>query len=161
MIIVLETGTQKFPFDRLVRAADRIAAEHPGVTILAQTGTSAYVPTSMKSEAFISQDAMTEWVNSCDLVLTHGGTGSIVSALKKSKHVVAVARLSRYGEHVDDHQTEIIEEFDNDGLITGLTEFSTESLWNAILKEMARPVQKYPDRHGDLMNELKKRIDQC
>jgi len=43
----------------------------------------------------------------CDLLITHAGTGAIVSALKNGKKVVAVPRLAKYGEHVDDHQMQI------------------------------------------------------
>ena len=45
------------------------------------------------------------------LIITHGGVGSIVSALKKNKKVIVVPRLKKYNEHIDDHQLEIVEEF--------------------------------------------------
>ena len=41
-------------------------------------------------------------------------------AVKKGKKVIAVPRLSKYGEHVDDHQLQIIEQFKNQNLICGL-----------------------------------------
>ena len=40
------------------------------------------------------------------------------------KKVVAVPRLKKYGEHVDDHQKEIIEEFDRERIICGVL------IWN-------------------------------
>ena len=53
----------------------------------------------------------------CDKVITHGGTGAIVSAIKENKKVIAVARLSKYGEHVDDHQLQITNQFCKEKLI--------------------------------------------
>lgn len=58
------------------------------------------------------------------MVITHGGTGAIIGALKKEKKVIAVPRLSKYGEHVDDHQLQIIEQFSELNLICGLSDCS-------------------------------------
>ena len=52
-----------------------------------------------------------------DIVITHGGTGAIIGAVKRGKKVIAVPRLARFGEHVDDHQLQIIRSFDELGLI--------------------------------------------
>ena len=52
-----------------------------------------------------------------DIVITHGGTGAIIGAVKKGKKVIAVPRLVKYGEHVDDHQLQLIKQFDELNLI--------------------------------------------
>ena len=51
------------------------------------------------------------------IVITHGGTGAIIGAVKKEKKVIAVPRLAKYGEHVDDHQLQLIKQFDDLNLI--------------------------------------------
>ena len=48
----------------------------------------------------------------------------MVSAIKKGKKVIAVPRLKKYGEHVNDHQKEIIETFRKQGLIIGIDDVS-------------------------------------
>lgn len=65
----------------------------------------------MDREAFRSQ------MDACDVVVTHGGTGAIIGAVKDGKKVIAVPRLAKYGEHVDDHQIEIVNQFGDMGLI--------------------------------------------
>lgn len=55
-------------------------------------------------------------------ILTSGGTGAIIGAVKKGKKVIAVARRAKYGEHVDDHQLQIIKQFENQNLICGITD---------------------------------------
>ena len=52
-----------------------------------------------------------------EIVITHGGTGAIIGAVKKGKKVVAVPRLAKYGEHVDNHQLQLIKQFDELNLI--------------------------------------------
>jgi UDP-N-acetylglucosamine transferase subunit ALG13 len=46
-------------------------------------------------------------METCDILITHGGAGTMVDGVKLRKKVVAVPRLARYGEHVDDHQLEL------------------------------------------------------
>ena len=50
-------------------------------------------------------------MESCDILITHSGVGSIISGLKYRKRVIVFPRLMKYGEHVDDHQTEIADTF--------------------------------------------------
>ena len=108
-MIFLCTGTQKFPFDRLLKETDRLVNE--GVirdTVIAQTGTSAYQPSHLQAQPFFSHDEMQKYTEEADLIITHGGSGSIMNALKLGRKVIAVPRLARFGEHVDDHQTQLV-----------------------------------------------------
>lgn len=56
-------------------------------------------------------------LDDADLVVCHGGTGSIITALRAGCRVVAMPRLVALGEGYDDHQDEIIESFARRGLI--------------------------------------------
>ena len=42
--------------------------------------------------------------------------------MKKGKKVIAVPRLAKYGEHVDDHQLQLITQFKEQNLICGLND---------------------------------------
>lgn len=52
-----------------------------------------------------------------DVVVIHGGVGTIRAALSMKKRVVVVPRRSIYGEHVDDHQMEIVSAFAEGGYV--------------------------------------------
>lgn len=117
-MIFVTVGSQKFQFDRLIRAVDALVAS--GVAkggAFAQTGACAYVPEHMEHEAFLDREAFRSQMDACDVVVTHGGTGAIIGAVKDGKKVIAVPRLAKYGEHVDDHQIEIVTQFGEMGLI--------------------------------------------
>lgn len=106
-MIFVTVGSQKFPFDRLIRKVDRMVRE--GVIedeVFIQTGTSQYIP-ACPHQAFCGQERFAELMASCTVLITHGGAGTMVDAVKLGKKVVAVPRLARYGEHVDDHQLEL------------------------------------------------------
>lgn len=117
-MIFLTVGSQKFQFDRLIKAVDALVASGvAGGGAFAQTGACAYVPDHMMHEAFLDREAFRARMDACDVVVTHGGTGAIIGAVKDGKKVIAVPRLAKYGEHVDDHQIEIVRQFGEMGLI--------------------------------------------
>ena len=117
-MIFVTVGSQKFQFDRLVKAVDDLVAlgmAQGGA--FAQTGACTYVPQHMGHEAFLDREAFRARMDACDVVVTHGGTGAIIGAVKDGKKVIAVPRRAEFGEHVDDHQAEIVRQFGEMGLI--------------------------------------------
>lgn len=52
-----------------------------------------------------------------DIIITHGGVGSIMSGLLLGKKVIAISRLADYNEHVDNHQLEVTTKLGAEGYI--------------------------------------------
>ena len=50
-------------------------------------------------------------------MVSHGASGSIMKALNAGKKVVAVTRLEKYGEHINDHQIQNNEAFGSNGYV--------------------------------------------
>lgn len=117
-MIFVTLGSQKFQFNRLLIEIDRLIEEGKIVDdVFAQIGYSDYKPMNYKYKDFLDRDEFSDIMSKCDKVITHGGTGAIIGAIKLGKKVISVPRLSIYGEHVDDHQIQIIEEFAKQKLI--------------------------------------------
>ncbi|WP_315112819.1 PssE/Cps14G family polysaccharide biosynthesis glycosyltransferase [Clostridium intestinale] len=141
-MIFITLGSQKFQFDRLLKEIDKLILKGDiKEEVFAQRGYSEYIPKNFKYKDFLNRDEFQELMKSCDLVVTHGGTGAIVTALKNSKKVVAVARLSEYGEHVDDHQIDIVTQFSSINYIIGITDI--EELENSIIEAKNKSFNKY------------------
>lgn len=120
ILIFVTLGSQKFQFDRLLKGIDKlIEAGEITDEVFAQTGYSKYKPKNFSYKCFLDRYEFKDVMNKCDKVITHGGTGAIVGALKQGKKVIAIPRLEKYGEHVDDHQLQIIEQFIKMNLIFG------------------------------------------
>src|SRR3546814_183911 len=64
-----------------------------------------------------SSDLVQKLLHDADIVVCHGGTGSLITALRAGCRVIAMPRLSERGEHYDNHQSEITEAFVARGLI--------------------------------------------
>lgn len=120
-MIFVTVGSQKFQFNRLLKAIDMLVKNKDiSEEVFAQIGYSDYYPQNFNWKKFLDREEFIKLETEANIVVTHGGTGAIVGAIKKRKKVIAIPRLSRYGEHVDDHQTQIINEFQKQNLIYGL-----------------------------------------
>lgn len=113
-MIFVTLGSQKFQFNRLLQAVDKLQTKDE---IFAQIGYSDYKPKHYKYKTFLDRDEFAKVMELSDIVITHGGTGAIIGAVKKGKKVIAVPRLREYGEHVDDHQIQLVNQFSELNLI--------------------------------------------
>lgn len=117
-MIFVTVGSRNYPFDRLFRKLDELFEE--GVltdSMYAQIGTSTYQPKHYEYKDFISPEEFLEKVNEADIVVSHGASGSIMKALNAGKKVIAVTRLEKYGEHINDHQIQNNEAFASNGYV--------------------------------------------
>jgi len=130
-MIFVTLGSQKFQFNRLLKKIDELI--EAGIitdSVFAQIGASDYVPRHYEFQSFLDRETFSSYMSQCDTVITHGGTGAIIGAVKQGKKVIAVPRLAKFGEHVDDHQLQLIEQFRDLNLICACND--TESLENAV-----------------------------
>lgn len=153
-MILVTLGTQKEQFTRLL---DYIENSNIKDEIIVQAGHTKYESKKMKIFDFIPYEKMNEYIEKADLIITHAGTGSILMPLKNGKKVIACARLSKYEEHVDDHQLQIIEVFKDEGYILELDE-STDI--NKMFKDIKKfKPKKYKSNSENFINKLKEEIE--
>ena len=135
-MIFITLGSQKFQFNRLLKKVDElITKDIIKDDVFAQIGESNYTPKNYAYKKFLSREEFEEKIKQCEMVITHGGTGAIIGAIKKGKKVISVPRLKKYGEHVDDHQLQLLEQFEELNLIWACSD--TEELEKA-LKEIKK-----------------------
>jgi UDP-N-acetylglucosamine transferase subunit ALG13 len=122
-MIFVTLGSQKFQFNRLLREIDDLIKDRTiKEQVFAQIGYSDYKPQNYEFKKFLDRDEYVNRMENSETVITHGGTGAIIGAVKKGKKVIAVARLSEFGEHVDNHQLQILKQFDGMGIIRACDE---------------------------------------
>lgn len=122
-MIFVTLGTQDKPFNRLLEAIEsNIKLGNIKKPVIVQAGCTKYKSNDMEIFDLVSMDEFDKYMEKCDVLITHGGVGSIVNALKKGKKVIAVPRLEKYGEHVNDHQIQIVDNFDKEGYIIGVND---------------------------------------
>lgn len=155
-MIFVTLGSQKFQFNRLLQAIDRlIESGEIAEPVFAQTGWSDYKPVHYPFTPFLDREDMDAWVAKSDVVITHGGTGAIIGALKKGKKVIAVPRLMEFGEHVDDHQKQITGQFSELGMILECRDYDELGKLIAQAKEKTfRPYESHTQAFLDSIEEF-------
>ncbi len=87
-MIFIVLGSQKFQFNRLLKYVDELVSENKmPEEIIAQSGYSDYIPKNYKATSFFSQDEFRRNIDKADIIITHAGTGAIITALKKKKRL--------------------------------------------------------------------------
>lgn len=125
-MVLVTLGTQDKPFNRLLEEVERqIKKGSIKDKVIVQAGCTKFKSKYMEVMDLIPLDEFDQLIEECDLLITHGGVGTITTALKNNKKVIAVARLKKYGEHTNDHQIQIVDNFSKEGYILGVCDFDS------------------------------------
>lgn len=139
-MIFVTVGSRNYPFDRLFKKLDELY--EMGILkekTFAQIGTSNYEPKHYEYERFISTSEFEKKVNEASIVVSHGASGSIMKALNYNKKVIAVTRLSKYGEHINDHQIQNNKAFASNNYVIPVYEIDElENAFNSIYDGSAK-----------------------
>lgn len=157
-MILVTLGTQDKTFVRLLDEIDKLI--NKGIIkdkVIVQAGFTKYSSDNMEIFDLIPQDEFNNLMSKADLVITHGGVGNIISALEKNKKVIAVPRLAKYKEHINDHQTQIIAKFNALGYIIGLQD--VDELDMALKKVKKFKPQKFVHDNSKMLNLVSQLID--
>ena len=123
-MIFVTLGTQDKSFERLLNAVEEAAKKgFIKEKIIVQAGHTSYESELMEIFDYVDSETFEKMIKSCDLLITHGGVGSILAGVMNKKKVIAAARLSKFAEHTNDHQLQIINEFVDSGYILELKDF--------------------------------------
>ncbi len=152
-MIFVTLGSQRFQFNRLLIEIDRLI--ELGLIkeeIFAQIGYSDYIPKNYRYKKFLNRDEFKNAIEISTKVITHGGTGAIIGALKEGKPVIAVPRVQEFNEHVDNHQIEITRQFKDMKLIESVNKI--EDLYEKINSINNISIKKYVSNTSNIIKEI-------
>ena len=158
-MILVTLGTQDKKFTRLLDSIQNLIDKKViKEKVIVQAGcTSDFKSKDMQIFDLIPMDDFDKLISECNILITHGGVGSIITGLKNEKKVIAAARLKKYGEHTNDHQLQIIENFAKEGYLLSLNDF--EDL-EKILKDIKNfEPKKYKSNTNKFIKIIEKEID--
>ena len=131
-MIFITLGSQDKPFPRLIDEVELLLkTKKINEEVIAQIG-----PTKYDGElinAFkMAKDfkELQDYIDKANLVITHGGVGSILDAISRGKKVIAIPRLKKYKESANDHQEQIIKKLNDEKYIIGI--YNVKDLEEAI-----------------------------
>ena len=113
--VSIGNGTESF--SRLLEAVEKIAHQLPAPVII-QHGTTAFSSEYCQFFPFTDEEHFKELIKNADIFITHGGVGSILTALALGKKPIVVPRRKKYNEIINDHQVTFTAEFAKSELIS-------------------------------------------
>ena len=157
-MILVTLGTQDKSFKRLLeKLEEELEKGKIKDEIIVQAGYTEFVSNKMTIKKLIPMDEFDNLIEKCDILITHGGVGSIITGLRKNKKVIAVARLKKYKEHTNDHQLQIIDNFTKAGYILNLDDF--DSISDAINEAKKFIPNKYVSNKDNFVKTVEGIID--
>ncbi len=101
-MIFVTIGTQE-PFDRLIKIVDELAIDLKQ-DIVAQVFNSSYEARNLTLIDFVNPKEFESLFKKAELIISHAGMGSIISALSIGKPIIVMPRKASLGEHRNEHQ---------------------------------------------------------
>ena len=153
-MIFVTVGNDFRGFDRLLKEMDEITPLLPS-EILIQTGYSRYDPKNAKHFDFISMDQALEYIRNSELVVSHAGVGTIILCKRYGIPILILPRKKAYGEHMNDHQSEIARALENKEAEHIYVVYGEDRLKETILKILKRRERSAPIQNPGKTNLLK------
>ena len=157
-MIFVCVGSREYQFNRLLKKLDELV--QAGVItdeVIGQIGGSEYEPQNYKWHRFMDRDEFQRCREGADLIISHGGTGALIGALKLGKQVIAVPRLAQFGEHIDDHQTQITGVLAGEGYLREVRDM--DELGAVILQCQTDPITKRYNRPSNILQIIEDFIE--
>lgn len=151
-MVFVTLGTQAKDFSRCLKTIETLVKDKVITeSVFAQTGHTKYKPEGIECVQFITEKEYNERISEARIVISHAGTGALFSSITQGKKVIAIARLAKYGEMVNDHQTEIVKKLSEGGYILDGTN-DLRAAWMV--------AQTFKPKKGDFQCSIPKRIEE-
>lgn len=149
-MIFVCVGSRDYQFNRLLKKIDElIECGDIKDIVIAQIGQSEYEPKNYEWHRYLDRDTFKRYQDEANLIISHAGTGALIGALKLEKQVIAVPRLAQYGEHIDDHQTQISGVLAEEGYLREVLDM--DKLGEAVRVSYTEPIMKKYDRPSNII----------
>lgn len=113
-VIVTVGGNAHYGFERLIRQLHSVIPAD--WSVLWQVGPSEVSDLGIQTVRSLPAARLREEIAAADLVISHAGTGSILTALSLGKRPIVVPRRTAHGEHIDGHQNDLASYVASEGL---------------------------------------------
>jgi UDP-N-acetylglucosamine transferase subunit ALG13 len=139
---LIVVGTHTDPFDRLLMlCAEAIAQGVLPEPIIAQVGPSRVALPGADVHGFLAPDRMAEAITHAEVIVSHGGAGSISAGLRTGHRPIVLGRMALHGEHFDDHQQQLMRKLAAADLVVALEDRLTSEHVSDALRPLPSPEQ--------------------
>lgn len=160
-MILVAVGNATQGFRRLLDAVEEMAgqgvfADQP---VFIQSGHNpAFRSSHSVLEDFLPMERFEEMIRQADLVICHAGAGTLINVLRSGKVPVVMPRRMKYGEHVDDHQVELVRTLASEGRV--IPAFEPDDLPEAVAEARGSDLRRAAASPSKMIGLVAQAIDQ-
>jgi UDP-N-acetylglucosamine--N-acetylmuramyl-(pentapeptide) pyrophosphoryl-undecaprenol N-acetylglucosamine transferase len=156
--VVVTLGThERYTFPRLLTRLVEVIP--PEVEVLWQVGATVIDKMPSGARRLVPAEEMRQATREADVVVSHAGVGSALSAMQGGRRALYVPRRRAFGEHVDDHQVEMARELQARDLVVAreasevtMNDLEEAAAWTVRTSPEVPPFQLNPS--AEALNSL-------
>jgi UDP-N-acetylglucosamine transferase subunit ALG13 len=159
-LVFVSVGNATQTFRRLLETVDRLAGEgvFGGESVLLQVGNDrSFRASNCLQEFFLPMEQFWQTIHEASLIICHGGAGMLLQVFQCGKTPVVMPRRHQFGEHIDDHQLELVKALAEEGRL--IPAFSPADLPEAIAKARNCAAQAVVLRSSRMISLVAKAIE--
>lgn len=137
-MIFVTVGNATQPYRRLLNGVEALVKKgvlDPASVLIQYGHDSGFRSARCRAVPFLAVDEFEAVIQDAELVIAHAGAGTLLHLLAAGALPVVMPRRKQYGEHVDDHQVELVEALAREGRVVSAHE--PDELEGAIRKARA------------------------
>lgn len=111
MINLFVTSGTQLPFPRMLNVVDTLCDKMENINLIVQSTNECQKYKNFNVNSFLSPIDYLSNLKKADVIISHAGMGSIISAFEENKTIAIMGRKFKLGEHRNDHQASTIKKF--------------------------------------------------
>jgi beta-1,4-N-acetylglucosaminyltransferase len=118
IFVTVGNANQRFP--RMLDAVDSLAGQglfNKELVFIQSGNNPGFMPKFCEYRPFLSMKDFSDFINMASVVICHAGAGTLIHVFQAGKIPVVMPRHGKYGEHVDDHQVELVKALAEQGKV--------------------------------------------
>lgn len=159
IFVTIGNGTQNFR--RLLRAVDDLAGNgfFNDEKVFIQTGNNPeFIPNHCEYTPFLSMEEFEHLMEDANLIICHGGCGTLLHSMRLGKLPVVMPRRKKYDEIVNDHQLQLVQALAAEGKV--IPAYEPTELKDAIDTARLRNAQPLTLSAPPLLSMISQAIDE-
>ena len=116
------------------------------------------IPKNLLVRKFISREEFEYNLLNSSFVITHAGAGTLLQCLEKNVYPLVLPRRVEFKEHLNNHQLDILDEFEKQNLCINMEKFSHKKLKDFLKYKKLNNIKKNIKSENLLLRKLKESI---
>ena len=122
--------------------------------IIMQIGNSGYIPKNTEYFRLKTYPQIKKICKKARVIVAHGGTGSVITALKQNTPIITIPRIKEYGEVIDDQQMDFVKAMEKKTLVIPIYDLDNLERKTDLERETDNKIEPISKSDEDLIRNI-------